>query len=80
MKEIGHGAGAPLLLSDFVYTVLDWLSGPLLGSQRHCHADALSAALVLGVKESNFNAKKWAKIFTFAYGRGRGIFLLPPLA
>ena len=29
----------------FAYTVLDWLSGPLLGSHRRCHADALSPAL-----------------------------------
>ena len=35
-----------LLLSNFEYTVLDRLSGPLLGSQRRCHADALSPALV----------------------------------
>ena len=34
-----------LLLSNFAYTVLDRLSGPLLGSQRCCHADALSPAL-----------------------------------
>ena len=34
-----------LLLSNFAYTVLDWLSAPLLGSQRSCHADALSPAL-----------------------------------
>ena len=34
-----------LMLSNFAYTVLDWLSGPLLGSQRRCHADALSPAL-----------------------------------
>ena len=27
-----------LLLSNFAYTVLDRLSGPLLGSQRRCHA------------------------------------------
>ena len=34
------------LLSNFAYTVLDRLSGPLLGSQRRCHADALSPALL----------------------------------
>ena len=34
-----------LLLSNFAYTVLDRLSGPLLSSQRRCHADALSPAL-----------------------------------
>ena len=34
-----------LLLSNFAYTVLDWLSGPLLGSQRH--ADALCPSLLL---------------------------------
>ena len=33
------------MLSNFAYTVLDRLSGPLLGSQRRCHADALSPAL-----------------------------------
>ena len=35
-----------LLLTNFAYTVLDWLSGPLLGSQRRCHADALYPGLV----------------------------------
>ena len=34
-----------LLRSNFPYTVLDRLSGPLLGSQRRCHADTLSPAL-----------------------------------
>ena len=34
-----------LLLSNFAYTVLDRLSGPLLGSQRRCHVDTLSPAL-----------------------------------
>ena len=34
-----------LLLSNYAYTVLDRLSGPLLGSQRRYHADALSLAL-----------------------------------
>ena len=34
-----------LLVSNFAYTVFDWLSGPLLGSQRRCHNDALSPAL-----------------------------------
>ena len=34
-----------LLLSNFAYAILDWLPGPLLGSQRRCHADALSPAL-----------------------------------
>ena len=34
-----------LLLSNFAYTVLDRLSGPLLGSQRRCHDDALYPAL-----------------------------------
>ena len=36
-----------LLLSNFAYTVLDRLSGPLLVSQRCCHADELSPALGL---------------------------------
>ena len=35
-----------LLLYNFTYTVLDRLSGPLLGSQRRCHADALCPGLV----------------------------------
>ena len=30
-----------------MYTVLDRLPGPLLGSQRRCHADALSPALII---------------------------------
>ena len=34
-----------LLLSNFAYIVLDWLLTPLLGSQRRCHADALSPGL-----------------------------------
>ena len=34
-----------LLLSYFAYTALDRLTGPLLGSQRRCHDDALSLAL-----------------------------------
>ena len=39
-----------LLLSNFAYTVLtilDWLLGTLLGSQRRCHADALYLSLEL---------------------------------
>ena len=36
-----------LLLSNFAYTVLDRLSGPLLGSQHRCHADALYLSLEL---------------------------------
>ena len=36
-----------LLLSNFAYTVLDRLSGPLLGSQRRCNADALSPAMMM---------------------------------
>ena len=36
-----------LLLSNFAYTALDQLTGPLLGSQRRCHNDALSPALYL---------------------------------
>ena len=35
-----------LLLSNFAYTAFDWLTGPLLGSQRRCHDDALSPALL----------------------------------
>ena len=34
-----------LLLSNFAYTALDQLTGPLLGSHRQCHDDALSPAL-----------------------------------
>ena len=36
-----------LLLSNFAYTAPDRLTGPLLGSQRRCHDDALSLALIL---------------------------------
>ena len=39
-----------LLLSNFAYTILtilDWLLGTLLGSQRRCHADALYLSLEL---------------------------------
>ena len=35
-----------LLLSNFAYTALDRLTGPLLGSQRRCHDDTLSPALI----------------------------------
>ena len=35
-----------LLLSNFAYTALDWLTGPLLGSDCRCHDDALSPALI----------------------------------
>ena len=35
-----------LLLSYFAYTALDQLTGPLLGSQRWCHDDALSPTLL----------------------------------
>ena len=34
-----------LLLSNFAYTALDRLTGPLLGSHRRCHDDALYPAL-----------------------------------
>ena len=34
------------LLSNFAYTALDRLTGPLLGSHRRCHDDALYPALV----------------------------------
>ena len=34
-----------LLLSNFAYTALARLTGPLLGSQRRCHDDTLSPAL-----------------------------------
>ena len=43
-----------LLLSNFAYTVLDRLSGPLLGSHRRCHADAFSPALCLSNKNENY--------------------------
>jgi len=33
------------LLSNFAYTALDRLTGPLLGSHRRCHDDALYPAL-----------------------------------
>ena len=35
-----------LLLSNFAYTALDQLTGPLLGPHRRCHDDALSPALI----------------------------------
>ena len=35
-----------LLLSNFAYAILDWLLGPLLGSQRRYHADALHPSLM----------------------------------
>ena len=34
-----------LLLSNLAYTALDWLTGPLLGSHRRCHDDALYPVL-----------------------------------
>ena len=43
-----------LLFSNFAYTVLDQLSGPLLGSQRRCHADALSPALFICILFSQY--------------------------
>ena len=33
---------------------------------------------VLSIRKSNFNWKKWVKIFTFAYGLGRGSWAPPP--
>ena len=36
-----------LLLSNFAYTVFDRLSGPLLSSQRRCHAYALCPGLFI---------------------------------
>ena len=38
-----------LLLANFAFTVLNWLSEPLLGSRRRCHADALSPALIFTI-------------------------------
>ena len=53
-----------LLLSNFAYTVLDRLSGPLLGSQRRCHADTLSPALLQDVKRSKkTNDLKYIRFF-----------------
>ena len=46
MTNIRYVSGS-LLLSDFAYTVLDQLSGPLLSSQHHFHANALYPALVM---------------------------------
>ena len=43
-----------LLLSNFAYTVLDQLSGPLLGFQRRCHADALYPGLIHESSKTNF--------------------------
>ena len=36
-----------LLLSNFAYTAPDQLTGPLLGSHRRCHDDALFPALLI---------------------------------
>ena len=38
-----------LLLSNFAYTALDRLTGPLLGSHRRCHDDALYPALAAAI-------------------------------
>ena len=35
-----------LVLSNFACTALDWLTGPLLGSHRRCHDDALYPAFL----------------------------------
>ena len=48
-----------LLLSNFAYTALDRLTGPLLGSHRRCHDDALYPALVLVAAASSM----WRKVF-----------------
>ena len=50
-----------LLLSNFAYTVLDHPSGPLLGSQRRCHADALCPCLLLSSIKSNHHKKMMRK-------------------
>ena len=42
-----------LLLSNFAYTVLDLLSGPLLGSQHRYHADTLSPALASDASDAS---------------------------
>ena len=43
----------PLLPFNFAYIVLDRLSGPLLGSQRRCHADSLCSGLAIDDYEGN---------------------------
>ena len=51
-----------LLLSNFAYTVLDRLSGPLLGSQRRCYADALSPALLDTFDNDNNRKVEYKKV------------------
>ena len=53
-----------LLLSNFAYTVLDRLSGPLLGSQRRCHADTLSPALLISYMLLNIT--QWRQLIFLA--------------
>ena len=45
------GPSGSLLLSNLAYTALNRLTGPLLGSQRRCHDDALSPALDIASHE-----------------------------
>ena len=45
-----------ILLSNFAFTVLDWLTWPLFGAQRRCHACALFPGLpsMFGLSSSFF--------------------------
>ena len=61
-----------LLLSNFAYTVLDRLSGPLLGSQRRRHADALSPALITTIASVLF----WHEKHFFCSGINNMAFVL----
>ena len=55
-----------LLLSNFANTVLDWLSEPLLGSQRRCHPDARSPALHTR-RHYSITLPYWFEILTSLY-------------
>ena len=48
-----------LLFSNFAYTALDRLTGPLLGSHRRCHDDALSPALIKINSQLNLPPGRW---------------------
>ena len=61
-----------LLLSNFAYTVLDRPSGPLLGSQRRRHADALSPALITTIASVLF----WHEKHFFCSGINNMAFVL----
>ena len=50
LLDLSVSLSGSLLLSNFTYTALDRLTGPLLGSHCRCHDDALSPALILDNK------------------------------